>query len=62
VVDVAPESLTAEITGTSEKLDGLIELLRPLGILEMVRTGAVAMARGAAAQAAGGPTEGDLAA
>jgi acetolactate synthase-1/3 small subunit len=59
---VATESLTAEITGTPEKLDGLIELLRPLGILEMVRTGAVAMARGTAAQVAGGPTEGDLAA
>ncbi len=62
VVDVGPESLTAEITGTSEKLDGLIELLRPFGILEMVRTGAVAMARGTATQAAAGNSESDLAA
>ena len=46
VVDVAPESLTLEITGTQDKIDGLIEVLRPFGILEMVRTGAIAMVRG----------------
>ena len=46
VVDVAPESLTLEITGAEDKIDGLIELLRPHGILEMVRTGIVAMRRG----------------
>ena len=46
VVDVAPESLTLEITGAEEKIDGLLELLRPYGILEMVRTGIVAMRRG----------------
>ena len=46
VVDVAPESLTIEITGAEEKIDGLLELLRPYGILEMVRTGIVAMRRG----------------
>ncbi len=62
VVDVASEALTAEITGTPEKLDGLIELLRPFGILEMVRTGAVAMARGAAMQGPSGAAEGELAA
>ena len=62
VVDVAPESLTAEITGAPEKLDGLIELLRAFGIVEMVRTGAVAMARGATALAAPGASDGDLAA
>src|ERR1035441_5127364 len=42
VVDVAPESLTLEITGAEEKIDGLLELLRPYGALEMVRTGIVA--------------------
>jgi acetolactate synthase-1/3 small subunit len=47
VVDVAPEALIVELTGTEDKLDGLVEVLRPFGILEMVRTGAVAMARGA---------------
>jgi acetolactate synthase-1/3 small subunit len=36
-----------EITGTQEKIDGLVEVLRPFGILEMVRTGAIAMTRGA---------------
>jgi len=35
-----------EITGTEDKIESLIELLRPLGILEMVRTGNVAMMRG----------------
>src|SRR3954469_5218128 len=46
VVDLGPESVIVEITGTQEKLDGLIEVLRPFGILELVRTGAVAMLRG----------------
>ena len=46
-VDVAPETLMIEITGTEEKLQGLIEVLRPFGIIEMVRTGSVAMTRGA---------------
>jgi acetolactate synthase-1/3 small subunit len=35
-----------EITGTEEKIESLCEVLRPFGILEMVRTGRVAMARG----------------
>jgi acetolactate synthase-1/3 small subunit len=46
VVDVAPESLTIEITGGEDKIDGLLEVLRPYGVLEMVRTGLVAMRRG----------------
>ena len=46
VVDLAPESVIIETTGTQEKLDGLIEVLRPFGIIELVRTGAVAMLRG----------------
>jgi acetolactate synthase-1/3 small subunit len=54
VVDVAPESLTIEITGAEDKIDGLLELLRPYGILEMVRTGIVAMRRGS--QSANGAT------
>jgi acetolactate synthase-1/3 small subunit len=37
-----------ELTGDAGKLDGLVELLKPRGILEMVRTGKVAMVRGAA--------------
>jgi len=46
IVDVAPDSVIIEITGTEEKVEGLIELLRPIGILEIVRTGQVAMLRG----------------
>lgn len=46
VVDVGLESLMVEVTGTEEKVDGLVEVLRPFGILEMVRTGRVAMVRG----------------
>ncbi len=48
IVDVANDSLIVEITGAEDKIEGLIEVLRPLGILEMVRTGIVSMARGAA--------------
>jgi acetolactate synthase-1/3 small subunit len=47
VVDVGPDALIIEISGTEDKLDGLVEVLRPFGILEMVRTGAIAMTRGA---------------
>jgi acetolactate synthase I/III small subunit len=46
IVDVAPDSVIVEITGTEDKIESLVELLRPLGILEMVRTGQVAMTRG----------------
>ena len=56
VVDVAPESLTIEITGAEDKIDGLLDALRPYGVLEMVRTGIVAMRRGNKSPAAGTPT------
>jgi len=46
-IDVTPSSVLVELTGTPDKIDGLIEMLRPQGIIELVRTGAVAMARGA---------------
>jgi len=55
VVDVANDSLIIEITGTEDKIDGLVEVLRPFGIIEMVRTGIVAMRRGSAAVAADPP-------
>ncbi len=48
IVDVAQDSIILEITGTEDKVDSLVELLRPIGILEMVRTGKVAMMRGTA--------------
>src|SRR5258708_21358851 len=47
VVDVGPEALVAEITGAEDKIDGLVDVLRPFGIIEMVRTGAIAMVRSA---------------
>jgi len=48
IVDVANDSLIVEITGDEDKINSFVEVLRPFGILEMVRTGLVAMARGVA--------------
>ena len=48
IIDVAPESVIVESTGTEDKIESLLELLKPHGILEMVRTGQVAMTRGEA--------------
>lgn len=46
VVDVTPDSVIAELTGKEEKVQSFVDLMRPFGIVEMVRTGLVAMARG----------------
>lgn len=46
IIDVAPDSMIVEIAGTENKINGLLELLRPIGILEMVRAGHIAMLRG----------------
>ena len=45
VVDVSPEALIFEITGSEDKINSLVDVLRPFGILELARTGVVAMAR-----------------
>ncbi len=45
VVDVNPKSLTVEVTGTVSKIDAMLELLRPFGLKEVVRTGMIAMER-----------------
>jgi acetolactate synthase-1/3 small subunit len=47
IIDVSPETLVIETTGTEDKIDSLLEVLKPYGVIEMVRTGRVAMARGA---------------
>jgi acetolactate synthase-1/3 small subunit len=47
IVDVANDSMIIEITGDGEKIDGFVDVLRPYGIIEMVRTGIVAMMRSA---------------
>ena len=49
IVDVTSDSLIVEATGDEEKITSLVEVLKPLGIIEMVRTGSVAMARGSGA-------------
>ena len=46
VEDVAPDCLIVQLAATPTKIDSLIELLRPCGIVELLRTGAVAMTRG----------------
>src|ERR1051326_8300325 len=46
VVDVSPDSLVVETTGTEDKIESLIDVLRPFGIIEIVRTGRIAMVRG----------------
>ncbi|MEW6428741.1 MAG: acetolactate synthase small subunit [Thermodesulfobacteriota bacterium] len=45
VVDVSPKSYAIEITGSQDKIQAVIDLLRPLGIQEIVRTGTIAMTR-----------------
>ncbi len=46
VVDVTATSYTLEVTGEESKIDAIVELLRPFGIQELVRTGKVAIVRG----------------
>lgn len=47
VVDVSPEALTVEATGTEDKLEALLRMLEPYGVREMVQSGRVAIGRGA---------------
>ena len=46
VLDVAPEQMMMEISGQEKKIEAFIDLMRPFGIVELVRTGRVAMVRG----------------
>jgi acetolactate synthase-1/3 small subunit len=47
VIDVSPDSLTVEITGTPDKIDAFLNLMKTFGIIELARTGITALARGA---------------
>jgi len=46
IVDISHETLTLEITGISEKIEALIEILKPYGIIDIARTGRVSITRG----------------
>ena len=46
VVDVAPEALTIEATGTMDKLNALLRILEPYGVRELLQSGMVAVGRG----------------
>ena len=54
IIDVSHHSYVIEVTGTEDKINALIELLKPIGIKEIVRTGKVAMFRGTRVLAADG--------
>ncbi len=55
VVDITGDSVIVEITGTEDKIESMVEILRPFGIIEMVRTGVVSMTRGSQAVSANPP-------
>jgi acetolactate synthase I/III small subunit len=50
IVDVAPNMLMIEISGQERKIEAFIEMMRPFGIIELVRTGRIAMVRGRSGQ------------
>ena len=49
VIDVSKRSMTVEITGTDDKIEAFERMVRPFGLVEMVRTGEIAVARGRSA-------------
>ncbi|MGH3427239.1 MAG: acetolactate synthase small subunit [Mycobacteriales bacterium] len=53
VVDVSPDAVTIEVTGTSDKLAALLRMVEPFGIREMVQSGMVALGRGSRVITAG---------
>ncbi len=67
IVDVSPDKLMIELSGTEEKIEAFIQLVQPYGIIELARTGVIAMPRGTASArartglsraAAAGPSSG----
>jgi len=57
IVDLAHTSLTVEVTGTTDKVEALIEMLKPFGIKEIVRTGKISIARGEVVTEKGGENQ-----
>lgn len=55
IVDVSPETLIIEVTGDEDKIQSLLEMLKPFGLREVMRTGRVAMIRGGASAQGGEP-------
>jgi acetolactate synthase-1/3 small subunit len=45
IVDISPKTITVEATGAPERIDNLIELLRPYGIKELIRTGRISLTK-----------------
>ena len=48
VIDVSKRSVTIEVTGTDDKIEAFERMIRPFGLIEMVRTGEIAVSRGRA--------------
>ena len=46
IIDITPEAVTVEATGTSDKLEALVKMLEPFGVRELVQSGMVALGRG----------------
>ncbi len=49
VIDVSKRSMTVEVTGTDDKIEAFEQMIRPFGLIEMVRTGEIAVSRGRSA-------------
>ncbi len=49
VIDVSKRSITIEVTGTDDKIEAFEQVIRPFGLIEMVRTGEIAISRGRSA-------------
>jgi len=56
IVDVAPEMVMIEIAGKEQKIEAFIERMRPFGIVELVRSGRIAMVRGSHSEPPAGPS------
>lgn len=57
VVDVSHDTITLEVSGTQSKIEAILELLGPLGITEIIRTGTIAISRAKKVLKSGEPTE-----